>query len=204
MLILCPATRIGSYTVPASVTTVSGFAFASCTSLTNIILGDSVASVGSQAFDSCTSLIRVTIPSSVTNIGNLAFYFCTNVTGVYLQGNAPNAGTNVFYKADLATIYYLPGTFGWSSTFAGRPTALWQLPNPLMLTNGPDFGIHTNAFGFRVSWATNIPVVIEATTNLAEPVWSSLVTNALAGGWFYFSDPEWTNYLSRIYRVRSL
>jgi hypothetical protein len=30
-----------------------------------------------------------------------------------------------------------------------------------------------------------------------------LQTNTLAGGSFYFSDPEWTNYPSRFYRVRS-
>jgi hypothetical protein len=203
-LIRCPETKVGMYTVPAGVTAIFAQAFSACSSLTNIILGASVASVGSQAFDSCTSLTSFTIPNSVTNIGNLAFYLCGNLTGAFFQGNAPSVGGNVFYNANSATIYYLPGTLGWSSTFAGRPTALWYLPNPLILT-GPNFGIQTGTFGFRVSWATNVPVVVEACDALASPVWVPLATNALApAGWFQFSDSEWMNYPTRLYRVRSL
>jgi len=37
------------------------------------------------------------------------------------------------------TVYYLPGTTGWSTTFGGRPTAPWLLPNPLILNNGSGF-----------------------------------------------------------------
>ena len=58
-------------------------------------------------------------------------------------------------------------------------------------------------FGFIISWATNAPVVVEAASSLAEPSWSPVSTNTLSDGWSYFSDPEWTNYPSRFYRLRS-
>jgi hypothetical protein len=58
-------------------------------------------------------------------------------------------------------------------------------------------------FGFVVSWATNLSVVVEACTNLANSTWSPVSTNALTRGWFYFSDPQWTNYPARLYRIRS-
>ena len=58
-------------------------------------------------------------------------------------------------------------------------------------------------FGFIISWATNVPVVVEACTNLANPVWFPLQTNTLTGGSFYFSDSQWTNYPARFYRFRS-
>jgi len=108
---------------------------------------------------------------------------------------------NVFVNP---TIYYLPGTTGWDApTFGGRPTAPWLLPNPLILNNGPGFGVKTNGFGFIISWATNLSVVVEACTNLANPVWSPVGTNTLTGGSSYFSDPGWTNYPVRCYRLRS-
>jgi formylglycine-generating enzyme required for sulfatase activity len=44
---------------------------------------------------------------------------------------------------------------------------------------------------------------VEACTNLASPVWIPVGTNALTDGWCSFSDPDWTNYPSRFYRVRS-
>ena len=45
-------------------------------------------------------------------------------------------------------------------------------------------------------------VVVEASTNLANPIWSPLATNTLTSGSSYFSDPQWTNYPGRFYRLR--
>jgi hypothetical protein len=97
----------------------------------------------------------------------------------------------------------LPGTIGWSTNYDGLSTAPWFLPNPLILTIGPSFGVQTNQFGFIISWATNASVVVEGCTNLGSAVWSQVGTNTLSGGWSYFSDPEWRNYPSRFYRLRS-
>ena len=45
--------------------------------------------------------------------------------------------------------------------------------------------------------------MVEACTNLADPAWSPLQTNTLSGDSFYFSDPQWTNYPGRFYRLNS-
>ncbi len=79
------------------------------------------------------------------------------------------------------------------------------VPSAAPNAHSPSLLRHQNqAFGFRVSWATNRPVVIETSMALANPVWSPVRTNTLAGGWFYFADAEWRNYPARLYRVRSL
>jgi hypothetical protein len=80
---------------------------------------------------------------------------------------------------------------------------LWTLPYPLILNNNPSFGVQTNGFGFIISWATNLPVVVQACTNLANATWVPVQTNTLTGGSSYFSDPQWTNYRARFYRIRS-
>ena len=46
-------------------------------------------------------------------------------------------------------------------------------------------------------------IVEEACTNLANPIWSPVSTNTLTGGSSYFSDPQWTNFPARFYRLRS-
>jgi hypothetical protein len=44
--------------------------------------------------------------------------------------------------------------------------------------------------------------VVEAATNLANPVWIPVSTNnTLTSGTNYFSDPQWTNYPMRFYRA---
>jgi hypothetical protein len=76
------------------------------------------------------------------------------------------------------------------------------LPNPLILSRSPSFGVKTNRFGFIISWATNLSVVVEACTNLANPIWSPVRTNTITNGSSYFSDPQWTIYRARFYRLR--
>jgi hypothetical protein len=105
----------------------------------------------------------------------------------------------VFAADSHAVAYYLPGTTGWGSAFGGIPTALWSLPYPLILGNSLD--VRSNQFSFTVSWATNLDVVVEASTNPASSFWQPIQTNTLIGGTSYFSDPQWTNYPSRFYRI---
>jgi hypothetical protein len=201
--------------IGSGVTSIGNHAFFTCTKLTNVTLGNAVMSIGGYAF--CGEefhdtrqgptgfligcpLKSVTIPASVTSIGSYAFAASSNLTAVYFQGNSPSADSTVF-NDDPATAYYLPGTAGWNSTFGGLTTALWTLPYPLILNFEPSFGAQSNGFGFTVSWATNLSVVVEATPSLVNTNWQPLQTNTLANGSFYFSDPQWTNYSGRFYRV---
>jgi hypothetical protein len=162
-----------------------------------VAIPNSVTIIGNWAFYGCSGLTSVTIPNSVTTIGDQAFYNCTNLTGVYFQGNAPN-GPSVFSVDNNVTVYYLPGTTGWGSTFGGRPAMLWS---PQVLTSDASFGVRTNQFGFTITGATNLTVVVEACTNLANPSWLPVGTNILTAGPSYFSDPQWTNYPARFYRL---
>ncbi len=187
--------------IPDSVTNIGFGAFTTCTGLTNVMIGNNVTSVGQSAFADCESLTSITIPSSVTSIEGYAFESCFGLTSIYFKGNSPDFGPYVFDGANDLTLYYLLGTSGWGSDFAGRPIKLWL---PLVQTSDASFGVQTNQFGFNISWASDQTVVVEACTNLANPDWQPVQTNTLTTGSAYFSDPEWTNYPNRFYRLRSL
>jgi hypothetical protein len=45
--------------------------------------------------------------------------------------------------------------------------------------------------------------VVEASTTLANATWSPISTSTLISGSSYFTDPQWTNYPTRFYRLRS-
>ena len=62
--------------------------------------------------------------------------------------------------------------------------------------------MRTNRFGFTITGTTNIPIVVEASTNFRSG-WTALQSLNLTNGSFYFSDPQWTNYPRRFYRIRS-
>ena len=176
--------------------------FSQCNNLRSATIGNGVTSIGINAFYYCRFMTNVIIGNSVTNIGDNAFDSCYYLTQIYFTGNAPTIGVNSF-RSVPATVHYLPGTTGWGATYAGRPTAPWFLPNPTILNFEPNFGVQTNRFGFTISWATNVPVVVEASTNLANSSWTPVQSCTLTNGSVYFSDPQWTNYPGRFYRLRS-
>ena len=61
------------YNIPSGVTSIGGWTFYGCTSLTRIEIPSSITSIGGWAFSGCTSLTSIEIPSSVTSIGGYAF-----------------------------------------------------------------------------------------------------------------------------------
>ena len=135
---------LDSPTIPNSVNRIEPFAFASCSSLTQVTLPQNLVEWDNYAFAGCTNLQRVIIPEGITQIGPFAFYKCESLNNVVVPrsveviydeafadcaslsnilflGGAPVTGDNRFSGAP-ATVYYEEGSFGWSLTFAGRPT----------------------------------------------------------------------------------
>jgi hypothetical protein len=144
---------------------------------------------------------NVTIPERVTRIDCRAFGF-SNVRTLRFEGDAPFLTEPEFIADRIVAVYHLPWKAFWGQTFGGRPTALWE---PRIETNDPSFGVQTNRFGFKITWARYTVVVVEACADLTDPVWSPVGTDLfiLNDASVYFSDPQWTNYPTRFYRVRS-
>lgn len=77
------------------VTSIEDYAFAGCSSLKNIIIGNSIISIGKYAFEKCSGLGSITIGTNVTNIESMAFYDCYNIKTVinYSQLNFSKSST---------------------------------------------------------------------------------------------------------------
>ena len=191
---------LNGYAIPASVTSIGDSAFFG-SYLTQIAIPAGVTNIGNFAFDYCVNLTTVAIPASVRSLGYYSFFGCTALTGVYFAGDAPSIGSAVFYQGNPAlSLYYLPGASGWASTFGRIATFLW---NPTIQMADGAFGVQNNQFGFNITGTTNIPFVLEASTDLSGSTWTPLQSVILTNGSFYFTDPQWSNYPGRFYRIHS-
>lgn len=66
-----------------------------------------------------------------------------------------------------------------------------------------NISVQSNSYSFSISGDSNMVVVVEACTNFSNPDWQPVQTNTLISGLACFSDPQWTNYSSRFFRLRS-
>jgi hypothetical protein len=200
--------NLTSVTIPDSITNIGFDSFSQCP-LTNVIIPDSVTTIGPFAFSECPNLTNVIMSGDLTSIGDYVLSDCPNLTSIYFDGDAPSAnsfqfdtGPTLFESDSNLTLYYLPDTTGWNnfSELTDVTIALWL---PQIQTADGSFGIQANQFSFNITWASGQTVVVQACSNLSNPVWNPITTNTLTCGLFYFTDPQCTNYPGRFYRVSS-
>lgn len=181
-------------------TSIGDWAFYGCSNLVDAGIGNGVTNIGFYAFYACPSLSKVSLGRSLNHIGWYAFRECANLSSLYFQGDAPSADYGAFFATTNATVYYRPGTAGWGKSYAGFPAVLW---NPQIQSSASTFGIRFRQFGFSITGTPGIPISVEACTQIGRTPWESLQVCTLTNGAIYFSDPTWTNFSSRFYRIAS-
>ena len=189
--------NLTSIAIPAGLTTIESYVFMNCTRLARVEIPDGITTIGTSAFEGCTSLSSITIPDSVVTIGSYVFYNCSSLARLYFVGAPPSLRWFGFY-ATTATIYYLPSHAAqWPSTYDGRPALCW---NPII--GNMSAPSSTTPFSFAITGTTNIPVAVEASTNLAARTWDRLLTtNIPPAGILEFSDADAASHPFRLYRV---
>ena len=96
VLELYPPARSGStFTVPSSVKTISGGAFAGAP-LESIVVPQGVTEIGGSAFYSAYNLKTVTLPDSLVSLGSYAFLNCEKLEEVLLPESLTDIGTFIF------------------------------------------------------------------------------------------------------------
>ena len=78
------------------------------------VIAEGVTSIGGFAFYDCTSLTSVTIPDSVTSIGVGAFASCTSLTGIWVaesNSHYSSDASGVLFNKDKTTLVQCPGAF---------------------------------------------------------------------------------------------
>jgi hypothetical protein len=206
----------GSHTITASYAYNSSIQLNSssgtCTQTVNSTLNVTTIAISGSPNPSVTNQ-SVTFTATVTHSGGTAtpsgnVVFRDGATALStnaLSGSGANA-TAVFDTSALAIgSHTIAAEYAGDSNFSGRTNSVVQTVAgaPQVQTRGASFGVQANQFGFNITGTSGLVIAVDACTNLSNPVWSPVGTNTLTGGSSYFSDPQWTNYPGRFYRLRS-
>ena len=121
-MVLIKATRgtITSVDIHPDTKIIAGDAFASCNSLTNVIIPEGIISIGSKAFAWCNNLTSIVIPKSVNYIGELIF--SSNRKTIYYSGTS--AEFSAITKDAKWNKYYSGGryyTISYTMTYNYQP-----------------------------------------------------------------------------------
>jgi hypothetical protein len=81
--------------IPLTVTTIGDCAF-HFASLTNIKIPASVVSIGNNAFNGCSSLTNIELPLSLTSIGYCAFQSCSSLKSIEIPSTVTSLGWAAF------------------------------------------------------------------------------------------------------------
>jgi hypothetical protein len=107
-LILYPQSKVGGYSTPDSVKTISSGAFINCTGLTSLVLPKQLIDIACNTISDCSELTSIIIPSSVNRIGNFAFSGCTALTSLTIPDSVTEIGSDAFSNCPRLTSVILP------------------------------------------------------------------------------------------------
>lgn len=99
-LLLCPARKLGSFSVPSGLVGIGNEAFAHCAGLTNVAIPAGVVRIGDWAFDS-SGLTLIQIPVSVTHLGEGAFSACASLSRIEGGEGLIQIGRRAFERSGL-------------------------------------------------------------------------------------------------------
>ena len=91
-LVIFPAGKGGSFTIPYGVKTVGAYAFDHCFNLTHVDMYNTVTSINNNAFSFCWNMRSIRLSDNLTSLGAQALAHCDALTEINLPSNLATIG----------------------------------------------------------------------------------------------------------------
>ena len=108
-IIECPSGKTGDYVIPSTVKTIGAYSF-SQSYINSISIPASVTTIEGYAFCSAFNLTSIFIPSSVTSISNTSLIQCNKMISISVDANNPKytSDDGVLFNNDMTTLLVFP------------------------------------------------------------------------------------------------
>ena len=189
--------------IGAGVTSIGGYTFQNCQSLTSVSIPDSVTSIGDRAFGSCYSLASVSIPDMVTSIGTHAFYGCYTLSSITIPNGITSIGDQTFYNCYSLSSITIPNsvtTIGGYAFYNCYSLSSIMIPNSVTSFGNLAFFCCYGVRFYDFSNYTTVPTLSNANTFVNIPADCEIrVPAALYDEWK--AATNWTTHASKIVAV---
>lgn len=88
-----------------NVNEIGAEAFANCSKLSQLDMGESVKQIDSKAFENCTALSSVDLPMGIVSVGSLAFSRCIKLVRIVIPNSLTSVGYAMLPKNEDLKIY---------------------------------------------------------------------------------------------------
>ena len=99
--------------IPNSITSIEAEAFKDCIALANVKIGNAVQTIGQKAFMGCTLLTSVVIPNGVVTIDQDAFNGCSGITRLFFGNKLKTICEGAFKNCTGLTEVTFPKSVDW-------------------------------------------------------------------------------------------
>jgi hypothetical protein len=135
---------LSSITLPNSLTSIEGWAFSECISLTSFTFPNSLTSIGEVAFGGCSSLTSIALPNSLTSIDYSTFICCSGLISITFPNSLESIAIQAFSMCSSLTSITIPKSvtkIGWSAFYGcASLTSITNL-NPVPIALDPYYDV---------------------------------------------------------------
>ena len=110
LLIHCPISKTGAFTIPSTVTSTGWNSFWDCKGITSVIIPSSVTTIDVQSFWGCSGLSSIEIPTSVNFIGGFTFTGCTGLSSFEFPSSVTSIGDYTFQNCSGLNTVIIPSS----------------------------------------------------------------------------------------------
>lgn len=149
--------QITKVTINSGVTSISEYAFYSCSRITEIQIPDSVSKIGSNAFGECIKLKEIVIPEGVTTFESSLFNGCSSLASIKISENVTRIEHGAFRNCSSLKSITIPDSVTYIGYhILGGCTNLEELTVPFIgeKRGGTDYGWNVLGYFFESSMSS--------------------------------------------------
>ena len=190
---------LSSIVLPKSMTNIDTYTFSYCYSLSSIVLPKGMTSIDAYAFISCSSLSSIVMPQSVKSVSSNAFQYCSSLASVVIPEGVNRIGIQTFASCYSLSSIVIPqgvtniGGYGLEGCY---PLSSIVMPQSMKSIDGYALSSCRSLVILDFSKSTSVPTLSSTGSIPSQAELRIIVPDDLYDTWI--AATNWSSHASKI------